>query len=84
MRKQLINSTLCIHKDKDYIFIYHSGLECPKIEGKMSLRASVTGMIMMDNVEVPEDNMLPNVKGLGGYLLLNVFLYFENAIGFYR
>ncbi|XP_067943522.1 glutaryl-CoA dehydrogenase, mitochondrial-like [Watersipora subatra] len=42
------------------------GLECPKIEGKMSLRASVTGMIMMDNVEVPEDNMLPHVKGLGG------------------
>ncbi|KAF6018293.1 GCDH [Bugula neritina] len=42
------------------------GLECPKIEGKMSLRASTTGMIMMDNVEVPEDNMLPNVKGLTG------------------
>ena len=32
----------------------------------MSLRASMTGMIMMDNVEVPEDNMLPNVKGLTG------------------
>lgn len=42
------------------------GLDCPKIEGKMSLRASVTGMIMMDNVEVAEENMLPNVKGLSG------------------
>lgn len=32
----------------------------------MSLRASTTGMIMMDNVEVPAENMLPNIKGLGG------------------
>lgn len=39
------------------------GLTAPKIEGKLSLRASVTGMIMMDQVEVPEENML-NVKGL--------------------
>lgn len=35
----------------------------PKIEGKMSLRASVTGMILMDNVIVPEENLL-NVQGL--------------------
>lgn len=41
------------------------GLETPKIEGKMSLRASITGMIMLDNVEVPEKNIL-NVKGLKG------------------
>ena len=41
------------------------GLTAPKIEGKLSLRASVTGMIMMDNVEVPEENKL-NVKGLKG------------------
>lgn len=41
------------------------GLTAPKIEGKLSLRASVTGMIMMDNVEVPETNKL-NVKGLKG------------------
>lgn len=41
------------------------GLSAPKIEGKLSLRASVTGMIMMDNVEVPEENKL-NVKGLKG------------------
>ena len=42
------------------------GLEAPKIEGKISLRASVTGMIMMDNVFVPEANLLPNVSGLKG------------------
>jgi glutaryl-CoA dehydrogenase len=40
------------------------GLEAPKIEGKFSLRASITGMIMMDNVHVPEENILPNVVGL--------------------
>ena len=42
------------------------GLETPKIEGKFSLRASSTGMIMMDDVFVPEENLLPNVKGLKG------------------
>jgi glutaryl-CoA dehydrogenase len=42
------------------------GLSAPKIEGKFSLRASTTGMIMMDNVMVPEDAMLPGVKGLRG------------------
>ena len=42
------------------------GLTAPKIEGKMSLRASVTGMIMMDDVHVPEENMLPHVEGLKG------------------
>eukprot|EP00164_Ancoracysta_twista_P005679 GFYU01007799.1.p1 GENE.GFYU01007799.1~~GFYU01007799.1.p1 ORF type:complete len:415 (+),score=126.98 GFYU01007799.1:126-1370(+) len=42
------------------------GLEAPKIEGKFSLRASVTGMIMMDEVEVPAANMFPTVKGLKG------------------
>ena len=40
------------------------GLETPKIEGKFSLRASVTGMIMMADVFVPDENMLPGVKGL--------------------
>lgn len=40
------------------------GLDCPKIEGKFSLRASDTGMILMDEVIVPEENMLPGVKGL--------------------
>ena len=42
------------------------GLSAPKIEGKFSLRASVTGMIFMDDVIVPEENMLPNVKGFRG------------------
>lgn len=41
------------------------GLTAPKIEGKFSLRASITGQIAMDDVEVPEENMLPNVMGLG-------------------
>ncbi len=43
-----------------------TGLEAPKIDGKISLRASVTGMIMMDDVFVPEENLLPNVSGLKG------------------
>ena len=42
------------------------GFSTPKIEGKMSLRASVTGEIVMDEVFVPEENMLPNVRGLKG------------------
>ncbi len=42
------------------------GLVAPKIEGKFSLRASITGMIMMDEVFVPDENLLPNVAGLAG------------------
>lgn len=42
------------------------GLSAPKIEGKFSLRASITGEIVMDNVLVPEENLLPNVSGLKG------------------
>jgi glutaryl-CoA dehydrogenase len=42
------------------------GLSAPKIEGKFALRASITGEIVMDNVWVPEDNILPNVSGLKG------------------
>jgi glutaryl-CoA dehydrogenase len=42
------------------------GFETPKIEGKFSLRASVTGGIMLSDVMVPEENLLPNVSGLGG------------------
>jgi glutaryl-CoA dehydrogenase len=42
------------------------GLSAPKIEGKFSLRASITGEIVMDNVFVPQENMLPNAKGLSG------------------
>jgi len=40
------------------------GLTTPKIDGKFSLRASVTGQICMDSVEVAADNLLPNVTGL--------------------
>lgn len=42
------------------------GLSAPKIEGKLALRASVTGEIVMDEVFVPEENLLPNVQGLKG------------------
>ncbi|QYJ94669.1 acyl-CoA dehydrogenase [Shewanella spartinae] len=42
------------------------GLSAPKIEGKFSLRASITGEIVMDNVEVGEEALLPNVEGLKG------------------
>ncbi len=42
------------------------GLDTPKIEGKFSLRASVTGEIVMQDVFVPEANLLPNVEGLKG------------------
>src|SRR5437870_8453828 len=42
------------------------GLSAPKIEGKFSLRASATGEIVMDEVFVPEENLLPGVKGLRG------------------
>ena len=43
-----------------------NGLSAPKIEGKMSLRASITGEVVMDKVFVPDENLLPNVKGLKG------------------
>jgi len=42
------------------------GFETPKIEGKFSLRASVTGEIVLNDVEVPEENLLPSAKGLSG------------------
>lgn len=42
------------------------GLTTPKIEGKFSLRASITGQIAMDGVEVPAENLLPNASGLAG------------------
>ncbi|KAI5644310.1 acyl-CoA dehydrogenase, middle domain-containing protein [Phthorimaea operculella] len=42
------------------------GLDTPKINGKFSLRASATGMIMLDEVVIPEVNLLPNVEGLKG------------------
>lgn len=42
------------------------GLSAPKIEGKLALRASITGEIVMDEVFVPEENKLPEAQGLGG------------------
>ncbi|HUW80609.1 MAG TPA: acyl-CoA dehydrogenase, partial [Acidocella sp.] len=42
------------------------GLSAPKIEGKFSLRASITGEIAIDDVFVPDENLLPNVQGLSG------------------
>jgi glutaryl-CoA dehydrogenase len=52
------------------------GLTQPKIEGKFSLRASVTGMIMMQDVFVPAENQLPGVKGLRGpFSCLNMARY---------
>ncbi|MCV6602513.1 MAG: acyl-CoA dehydrogenase family protein, partial [Cohaesibacter sp.] len=57
------------HNNKIKGFIIERGMEgfsTPKIEGKMSLRASITGEIVLDNVLVPEENLLPNVSGLAG------------------
>ena len=42
------------------------GFSTPEIQGKMSLRASVTGQIVLEDVLVPDDNLLPNAEGLGG------------------
>ena len=42
------------------------GFSTPKIEGKLSLRASITGEIVLDDVELPEENLLPGARGLGG------------------
>jgi glutaryl-CoA dehydrogenase len=57
------------HNDQIRGFILEKGmkgLSAPKIEGKLSLRASITGEIVLDNVEAPESALLPNVAGLKG------------------
>ena len=57
------------HGDRIRGFVFergHPGLSTPAIEGKLSLRASVTGEIVMDGVEVGEDALLPEVEGLKG------------------
>ena len=52
------------------------GFSTPKIEGKLSLRASITGEIVLDDAVVPEENLLPNVQGLAGpFGCLNVARY---------
>jgi glutaryl-CoA dehydrogenase len=43
-----------------------NGFSTPKIEGKLSLRSSITGEVVLDGAFVPEENLLPNVKGLAG------------------
>ena len=53
-----------------------TGLSTPEIHGKLSLKASITGEIVMDNVFVPEENMLPGVSGLKGpFSCLNMARY---------
>ena len=57
------------HDDKIKGFILEKGMQglnAPKIENKLSLRASITGMITMEDVFVPEENILPEVEGLKG------------------
>ena len=57
------------HDNKIRGFIVEKGTEgltCPKIEGKMSLRASITGEIVLDNAFIPDDALLPNAQGLKG------------------
>ena len=57
------------HNDEIRGFVLEKGMKgltAPKLEGKLSLRASVTGQVVMDGVEVPEDALLPNVSGLKG------------------
>lgn len=55
------------HKIKGFVLNKGAkGLSTPKIEGKFSLRASVTGMIHMDEVFVADDHLLPNAEGLAG------------------
>ncbi len=57
------------HGDKIRGFVLENGmkgLSAPKIAGKLSLRTSVTGEIVMQDVEVPEDALLPNAEGLAG------------------
>ncbi len=57
------------HQNKIRGFVLEKGmpgLSAPKIGGKLSLRASITGQIVLDNVEVPESALLPNVSGLTG------------------
>ncbi|MBA4788144.1 MAG: acyl-CoA dehydrogenase [Rhizobiales bacterium] len=57
------------HGDQIRGFVVERGMKgfsTPKIEKKLSLRASITGEIVLENVEIPEENLLPNVAGLKG------------------
>lgn len=59
------------------------GLSAPKIEGKFSLRASTTGQIVMEDVEVPEENLLPNVDGLEVRKIYIYHLMYYNCCFYY-
>lgn len=56
-----------------------AGFSTPKIEGKLSLRASVTGSIVLEDVRVPKANMLPLARGLGVRLI-----EFFKSFGYYQ
>lgn len=61
------------------------GLSAPKIEGKFSLRASTTGQIVMEDVEVPEENLLPNVDGLEVRKTdIYYLMYYSNCCFYYQ
>jgi len=65
----IVWATSEVHGGKIRGFILEKGikgLDAPKISGKLSLRASITGMIMMDEVFVPDDALLPGVEGIRG------------------
>ena len=53
------------------------GLSSPKIEGKLALRASVTGEIIMDEVFVGNDQILPNIEGLKGPSAVSIMRVME-------
>ena len=56
------------------------GLSAPVIEGKFSLRASITGQIVMEDVEVPEANVLPGVSGLAVSKFIQKLIAFVGSI----
>jgi len=59
------------------------GLTTPKIEGKFSLRASITGQIAMDDVQVPKENLLPKVQGLKVMNRFQLFITIVTIIFFH-
>ena len=65
------------------VFKGMKGLSAPKIEGKFSLRASTTGQIVMEDVEVPEENLLPNVDGLEVRKIYIYYLMYYNCFFYY-
>jgi glutaryl-CoA dehydrogenase len=60
------------------------GLSAPKIEGKLALRASITGEIVMDEVFVPAENELPSAQRLGGTVQLSEFCSSGYCLGSIR